>query len=215
MPVGTRRRPGDPLTGTIQQRGLAIQTGGHFHSQPGPPPPHARHKTDIELFRLRSQQAAGHVHAGRLQPCQTTTGNLRIGIRHGRDHPRHSGCDQRLGTGRRAPVMAAGLQRNIDSCTARGGACPAQGMDLGMRLTGPLMPALANHLPLLRNDTAHPGIRRCCPQATLCQLQRPRHHGVIKRRKAHFLRAAGDTSLIAREKASTSSKFRYTEANRM
>ena len=45
-------------------------------------------------------------------------------------------------------------------------------------------------------------------KAARSQLQGARHHAVINSGKTHFFLGAGDTSRMAREKASTSSKLR-------
>ena len=85
--------------------------------------------------------AAPRVVASSLRPRRAEQGmplsrHARIGILDRRDHPRDSGRDQRLGAGRRATMMCAGLKRYIRRCATRGLARLTQGIDFGMWLTG-------------------------------------------------------------------------------
>ena len=71
-----------------------------------------------------------------------------------------------------------------------------------MRLAGLFMPALADDLAVARQHAADARIWCRRPQPALGQLQGARHHAVGDGGKAHFLPVAGETSRMAREKAS-------------
>jgi len=119
--------------------------------------------------------------------------------------------------------MATGLQSHI------GGGAPGrfprrpQGMDLRMGATGFLMPAFADDLTILDQDTADPGIGGSGKKTLGSQAQGPRHEAVIlgvehgrERNQASRERRGGlgDTGLrgvtsrTAWENSSTSSKLR-------
>ena len=54
------------------------------------------------------------------------------------------GVDQRIDTGRGAPMVRAGLEGDEDLCAAGLFTGCVEGMNLGMRLSGPRMPALSD-----------------------------------------------------------------------
>ena len=66
----------------------------------------------------------------------------------------------------------------------------------------------ADDLTIADQHAANPGVGRSRPQPTLRELQGARHHAVVDGGKSHFVSDAGETSRMAREKASTSSKLR-------
>ena len=83
-----------------------------------------------------------------------------------------------------------------------------QGMHFGVRFAGFFVPAFADDPAIANQHTTDAGVGRGRPQATLGELQGARHHAVINGGKTHFFLGAGETSRMAREKASTSSKLR-------
>ncbi len=148
--------------------------------------------------------------SGGLQQGQALASDQRIGIGHRRDDARHTGGNQGLGARRRATVVAARLQRDIG-----GGAMGLvtgcmQGMHFGVRFAGFFVPAFADDPAIANQHTTDAGVgRQGRPQATLGELQGARHHAVINGGETpFFLGRGGNTSRMAREKASTSSKLR-------
>ena len=154
---------GDPLAAAVVQGRLAIQAGRHLQAQPGTTAGHARDETDIQFARLVLQQTACRFDAGRPQQGEATAGNQRIGVFHGRDDAADAGSNQRFRAGRRAPVVAAGFERDVGGGTARPLAGGAQGMDFGMRLAGLFVPAFADDLAVTDQHAADARIGRGRP----------------------------------------------------
>src|SRR5690606_26052774 len=127
-------------------------------------------------------------------------------------HPRHAGADQRLGAGTGASVMAAGLQGDVGGSAPRPFAGLAQGVDLGVRLAGALVPAFADDLAVAHDHAADTRIGMGGEQPQTRQPQRPGHEGLVGR--AHGWTGVRSRSISSRN-SSRSLKRRYTEAKRM
>ena len=183
MAVTARLASGDPLTLAVVQCRLAVQAGGHFQAHPGPAARHARNEADVQLTRLRLHQAVLEEDARRAQSFHAIAAHLGIGIAHRRHHARHARFDQRVGARRRAAVVAAGFERDIDGGAACLRSGRAQRVGLGMRLAGADMPAFADDGAVPDDDTADAGIGRGGEQAPACQLQRMGHEFMIGGRK--------------------------------
>ena len=69
---------------------------------------------------LTLEQPAFHGDSGRGEPSDAATVDARIGVAHRIDDARNTGSDKRIGAGRRAPVMAAGLERDVGGRAAGG-----------------------------------------------------------------------------------------------
>ncbi len=98
---------------------------------------------------------------------------LALGIEGGDDDPGDAGCDQRVGAGRRAAVVAARLEADVGRgaggiagrlCSAATSAWSPPRSDV---------PALAQHPPVAHDDAAHHRVWRCSRAAALRQLERP------------------------------------------
>lgn len=85
--------------------------------------------------------------------------------------------------GRRTTVMTTGFQGHVGSRVSRIGACEAQGVDLGMRLTRARVKTLAYDAPVVRQDASDARIRVRGIEAAAGQLHSARHMPVIKRVK--------------------------------
>ncbi len=86
--------------------------------------------------------------AGGGEPRRALPGDQRIRIAHGDDDAADAGGDQRVGAGRRAAVVRARLERDVDGRAAHVVAARrrvAQGHDLGVRAAGLLRVAAAEH----------------------------------------------------------------------
>ncbi len=112
----------------------------------------------------------------RIAQCLRATFGGRAGIGDRVDHARDAGLDQRQSAWRGAAVVIAGLERdNGGSATGplTGG---TQGVDLGVRLTRPLVPTLTDDsLVAVEHDTADDRVRARGPEAATGKLDRPPH----------------------------------------
>src|SRR5439155_16769503 len=107
---------------------------------PWPPARHARDEADVQLARLLLEQAVLEANAGRAEALTASAG-VGTGIAQGDDDASHLGFDQRIHARRRASVMRAGLERDVD---ARAGRVDSlERAHLGVRSTGVLVPAFA------------------------------------------------------------------------
>ena len=122
----------------------------------------------------RIRPAAISMPASRRR-CTPAPTDLRIGVLRGHHHARHAGLDQRIGARRRAPVVAAGLERDIGRRAASALARCAQCVHFGMRLAGTLVPALADDFVAVRDHAADARIGLRGEQTLLGQAQRTRH----------------------------------------
>ncbi len=134
--LGTCGRAGDPLAFAAGHRGAPVQAHREFGANERQAAFHTLDKAAVDLARLGFQHAAGDFDAGAAQQLQTATGDLRIGVLHGRHHASNASPDQRFGTGRRTPVMAAGFEGDVRGGTAGALTRLAQRMHFGMRLAG-------------------------------------------------------------------------------
>jgi hypothetical protein len=163
-------------------------------------------------FSSRPQAVSMPAARSRASPLP---GDQRVGIAHRRHDAGNPGGDQRRRAGRRAAMVAARFQRHVGGGAARPLAGGAQAWTSACGSPAFLVPALADDLAVAHQHATDPRVGRGRPQAALGQLQGARHHAVVDGREGHFVSGAGETSRMAREKASTSSKLRYTEAKRM
>ena len=104
--------------------------------------------------------SGGHLDldAGRAQLAEALAGHQRIGVLDGRHHARHAGADQRIGAGRRAALVRAGLQVEVERGAARLLAGLRQGDDFGVLQPGVGVEAAAHHFAVAHQHRAHHGI---------------------------------------------------------
>ncbi len=134
---------------------------------------------------------------------------LRIGIQHCCDHSPDLVLLNEIHARRRAPLVVAGLEVDVEGCARRLRARLPERHHFGMRAAGLFVPALADDGLALRDHAADARIGRGAVQTFAGKLERPRHHGAIERRKgAHFLRFLVLTSWTASRKSSGVSKLR-------
>ena len=125
-------------------------------------------------------------HAGRTsmpavaQPRMAAPGDARVGIVNRRDDARDAGRDHRIGAGRRAAVMAAGLQRDIERRAAAASRRPRASASVSAcgRPPGAVQPrpmtsaVLDDHAP-----TA--GLGAPCPRPRRAKCERGRHEARV------------------------------------
>src|ERR1700722_7391450 len=127
------------------------------------------------------------------QPRMALTGDLRIGVRDGRDHPRDPRGDDGVGARWRLAVMGAGFERHIERRPAGAGTCARQGLDLGMGAPARLRPAAAddhrNVGRLIDHDGADGGIGPGIAEPAPAEREREVHEALVKplvvRRECH------------------------------
>ncbi len=131
--VGGSSEPPVQAGGRLQlhvgPRELSVQTKGQIRSRPRPA------STPVEPDTPASRRS-GAAAAG-----------LRVGIGHG-DHPGDARLEDRVGAGRRAAVMVAGLQGAIEGGAPRTPRRFGRGPALGVGRAGAEMHAAADHLTL-------------------------------------------------------------------
>ena len=212
--IGACVRAGDPLRGTIGQRGAPVQAGRQLDPHERPALLDPGEKPDVQLTRGRRHQADIDHDPGLAQQRKATTGDLVERIADRTHHPRHPGLDQGQRARRRAPVMGAGFQGDVGGRAAGTLTGHAQRMHLGMWAAGTDMEALADHGRAMGNHTAHHRIGPGAEAGPLGQLQRTRHMRMVNGRKyrAHFFSPASAASpsrvAMALRKSATSWKER-------
>ena len=155
--VGARRVAGDPLADAVVERAAAVERDRGLEPQPGPTALHARDEADVELAGFLFARTDDDLDAGGGETRGTLAGDQRIRIAHRHHHPADTGGDERLGAGRRAAVVRAGLEADDDGgaahidTAARG---VAQRHHLGMRATRFLGVAAADDTAAAVDDDA-------------------------------------------------------------
>ena len=114
----------------------------------------------IQLARFGREQANRDVDAGFAQHLESRARDQRIGIGSRRNGARHTGFDQRARTRTRASVVAARLQRDVDSRAARGLACFRERNHFSMIALRVLMEATTDDAMVAHEDAADCRIRR-------------------------------------------------------
>ena len=191
--LAARLGTGDPLGLAGAHGGTAIEAHGHLQAHEGPAVGHAHHEAGIERQRLVLQQTHRHLEAGLAQQGDAPAGHLGIGVLHGDDDAGHPGLDQRPGAGAGAALMGAGFQGHVGGGAAGGLPRRAQGVDLGVGLARPLVPALADDPLVLDQHAAHPGVGVGGVAAALGQFQGAGHPGLGQGRGAHHRPPAGSS----------------------
>ena len=109
---------------------------------------------------------------GGLQPLQAAAVDLGVGVADRAHDARDAGLDQRVGAGRLAAVVAARLERDVGRRAPRRLAAGGERVALGVRLAAALVPPLAQHAAVARDDAADDGIRARAAAAALGQVER-------------------------------------------
>jgi hypothetical protein len=122
---------------------------------------------------------------GGTEDFDSPAGDLVVGVENGDDHPAHAGLDERRGARRRAALVGAGFERDIDGGAPGPVAGLAEGVDLGVRLAGPVVKASADRQPVRRDDeAADPGVRGGGEPAALPQRHRLGHGRLVAQQAA-------------------------------
>jgi len=92
-------------------------------------------------------------------------------------------------------VVAAWLECHIRGCACNGFLRGAKGRDFRVRLTGPLVPTLADDPVALGYDTANPRVGMSCLHTTLGQRERACHCQSIEFTEHYVTASSADVAL--------------------
>ena len=138
--------------------------------------------------RAGGELAAGDVdlHALVAQDAEAAPGGLRARVVAADDDARDAGLEDRLGARRRVPVVAARLERDVQRravqvrVAARG-----DRVDLGVRAAVVVVPALAEHRAVARDDGPDERVGAHATAAPLRELDRAGEVDVVALRALH------------------------------
>ena len=184
MPVGARCLAGDPLALAVRERGPPVEARRDLHAHPRSAFGEPFDPADVQLTRFVLEQSCSHGDARRLELRGTAAGES-VRIAHRGHDARHARGEQRVGTRRRAPMMIARLERHVDSCAACRLATRrrvGERAHFRVRLSGALVPALADHSAVARDDAADARIGRGREKAALGERERPLHQLAVVER---------------------------------
>ncbi len=141
--VGAGLRAGDPSAAAVRGGAAAVEGGrvlpGHvraaeaYGGEPG----------RVAGRGLGLQEPALGLDPGGAQGVAAAAG-LRVRVCDGVEYAADAGLDERLGAGPRTTGVVAGFEGDVGGASAGGLADGVQGVDLGVRAAGPLVPALAD-----------------------------------------------------------------------
>ena len=109
MPVNTAQARARHAWPSARAAGEVI----HWQANPGCATDHAAEEADIELARLGRTRADFYLNARSAQPRKALAGNQRIGVCNRRHHLGNARRRQRIAARPRAPLVGAGLKRDI------------------------------------------------------------------------------------------------------
>ena len=156
--------------------------------------------------RLRLQNAGGDRDPGSAQHREPLPRHPRVAVLDGADHAGDAGGDQRLGAGRGAAVMGAGLERDIGGGAARQLPGLGQRQGFGMGPPARLGPAAPDDPAALHDHAADGGVRPTQALAPAAQRQGQGHEPCVVR--THSSGGAwGRSSLTKSSKSSAAWKF--------
>ena len=183
-----RRLAGDPSAGAGPGRDAPVERGRELQGHERPAGALLEEEAGVQRLGLGAHQPEVDLDPGLPQLRDALAVDPPVGAERRGDHPAHAGVDQRHGAGRRAAVVRAGLERDVDRGAERARAGPAQRLDLGVRPAARLGPAAAHDAAVLDHHAADRGVRPGAAEAALGQPQRQRHEAaveLIRRRRRH------------------------------
>ena len=154
--------------------------GAELDAHPRPAALDAREEAAVEFARLRLQQAALDLDAGRHQLAEALAVDRRVRIAAGGDDAGDAGGDQRVGAGRRAPGVRAGLEGDVGGGAARlvAGLAQRDALPRAARRRARGSPR-RRPCPCARSRSRPSGSGLRGVGAALGQAQRARHHRVV------------------------------------
>ena len=175
MDVGACRIAGEPLAFAVGQRGFAVKRGGEFEGDKWPPRGDAAEKSPVEPLGFFFADAFGDGDACRLQAGNALPGNERVRVAAGDDGTGDARGNQRVGAGRGASLVRAGLKGDVGGGAACFLARFSQRVGFGVRFARADVPAFADGFVAFDEDAADARVRRGGEDAALCQFKRALH----------------------------------------
>ena len=141
--VGSGLGRGDPAAGAVGGGDAAVQRGRVLPGDIGATEADSGEPGGIARCGLRAEESGAHLDAGCAQRVRTS-GGLRVRVSHRVDHAGDSRLDERLGAGSGTTGVVTGFEGDVCGAAAGSSVCRRQGIDLGVRATGPLVEAFAH-----------------------------------------------------------------------
>ena len=136
---------------------------------------HTFEEARVQRPRFTFEHAAAHFNPGVSQTIEAAAGNFRVGVLHGRHHPRHAGMAQAVGTGRSVAMVAARFQRDVSRGATGQLARRTQGVDFGVGFTRAHVPAFADNLSVTHYHATDSRVGMGRIQAVARQFDGTRH----------------------------------------
>ena len=171
---------GDRRPGGVGRRGTPVERRRQLDADPGPAAFDAGKEADVQFARGGFHQTDLDHDAGRAQARKTFAGDAIERIADRGDDTRDAGAHQRVGTGRRAPVMRAGFEGHVGGGVAGAFAGLAQREHFRMRFAGAFVETATEHAPAAGDDATDTRIRRRRVQAARGKPQRLGHVRVVE-----------------------------------
>ena len=202
--VGAGALAGDPAAIVVGRGDFAVQRDGGLERHQRPAGAHEVQERLIQLLGFGGE-FGGHFHfdARLAQPAKSLARHQRVGVLDGRHHARHAGRNQGVGAGRRAALVGARLQVQVERGAARLLAGLRQRDHLGVLDAGVGVEAAAHHFAIAHQHGAHHGIRAGQRPALARQVERFAHVCGV-----HF--SNSDSMNFSGSKGSRSSAFSPT-----
>src|SRR5579884_492606 len=178
--VGARGRARDPAGMPGSGRDLAVEAGGELDTHERAP---RAPVFDVELVEPPGaglQRTHVDADAGLPQPLHTPAADPRIGIEHGHHHPSKAGGHDRLDARRRAPLVRAGLEADIQGAAAGPLAGGHDRLGFGVWRSRPPMVPLADRLSArVDHHRTHHRVGARTVRGTCGQGDGPRHPTLV------------------------------------
>ena len=154
------RLPGDPPGDPRAGGNLAVQSHGIFQGHIGPLFGNVVEEDEIQPPALLFQYVLSHFH-----PIFPKLGNplprhQGIGVPGAHHHPGDPRLQDGPGAGGLPPLVAAGLQGDVQNGPRRGLGTAGQSLPLRVGLAAPVVPPPADHPSLLHDHRPHHGVGR-------------------------------------------------------
>ena len=175
MNIGPRRGSGQPLRLARRGGDAAVEACGDLQGDPGAPIQNEPFEGGDGARAVAGQGPPGGLDPGVGQLLHAAPRDEGVWIDDAGEDARNPGGDERVGARWGAPMVAAGLQRDVDVGTPRGLTRCEDGHDLGVRVPGPLRDALADDATLPDHDAAHEGVGARSMGGDLAKLERAGH----------------------------------------
>ena len=179
MPVPPSRFTRDPGHFTGSGGDLFVGRCRQFQGHHGPPQMEPVDKAAVQLVGPGRERADGDIDTSGLERPDPLTVHSVIGVFDGDDTSGDSGGDQRLGTGGRLAMMAAGFEADIGRGARGPVARLSERFGFGVGPSTRLGPAPADDDAVPDDDAAYRGIGRHAAQSARGKRERHAHPGFI------------------------------------